>query len=86
MTTNEKLFNIEFYRAADAEESDPDPAFNAEADNPEDLFIALSAFLGEANVRVYQFLHTMEDGSLAYNVIGNHVESLGVAYIVIHYP
>ena len=84
MTTNAKLFEIEFYRAGDAEESDPDPMFKAEADNTEDLFTQLSAF---ANVDHYEY-RECDNGSLMYEVYGHDTADrtifLGVAYVI--YP
>ena len=83
MTTN-KIFEIEFYRAGDDEESDPDPMFATAADNTDTLFTELSAFL---NVDRYEYLDC-DNGNLRYSVYGHDTADnsiyLGVAIVI--YP
>lgn len=94
MTTNAKLFEIEYYDNDQAEESDPDPVFKAEADNTEDLFTKLSEELEHVqgmNVDHYECAGTIETGDLMYHVFVKRGSerrpvpvNVGVAYII--YP
>jgi hypothetical protein len=51
MTTNTNLrYYLEFYLASDAEESDPDPDFDASGMSLRELYVALAKHLGVLEV------------------------------------
>ncbi|AZS06632.1 hypothetical protein SEA_JACOREN57_70 [Mycobacterium phage JacoRen57] len=81
-----KMFSIEFYRASDIEESDPDPMYVIEADNTDDLLTQLETALG-VELTYYQVDVLDEDlengGGIRYNVYDGD-EFIGVALVV--YP
>lgn len=88
MTTNElKMFRIEYYDDDQADESDPDPVFTAEADNTDDLWTALANTLVHVQdcydpTYIYADL---VDRDLRYHVYDNsRKRPIGVAIIV--YP
>lgn len=52
MTTN-AMYHAEYYDASAAEESDPDPVFVTEADNTDDIFVAIANHVGVPIVGTY---------------------------------
>ena len=87
MTTN-KFFQMEYYDDDQAEESDPDPVFTTEADNTEDLFIALSNELEhtqDVKEPTYIFLDVINDSDLRYSVY-DHRRRMSVGVAIVIYP
>lgn len=84
------MYRIEFFHAHDAEESDPDTAFESMADNTDDLECELAAFLklpNDDDIRLTLIPNvTCDDGADVYNVMSIDNDAvLGVAYIsVVH--
>lgn len=85
MTTNERhaIYRIEFFVASDAEESDPDTAFETTGDNTDDLECALAEFLNLPNDDDIRLTWLFNDNSAdVYNVVSVDNDAvLGVAYI-----
>jgi hypothetical protein len=77
------MFNAEYYDAADAEESDPDPAFETTGDNTDDLETELANALNVGNI-VMKWIDRDGDAD-RYRVTNTSNNELGVAYISIDY-
>lgn len=80
------MFTLEFYRASDAEESDPDPMHVIESDNTDDLFTRLESVMG--GELSFSYID-VDDGNIRYNVHDlsgdpDEPENIGVAIVV--YP
>jgi hypothetical protein len=90
MTTNDErhaIYRYEFFRASDAEDSDPDTAFEITADNTDDCETAIATFLNLPNDDDIRFVWIERDADAdRYNVLSiDENESVGVAYVTVEY-
>jgi hypothetical protein len=76
-------FMIEYYDANQAEDSDPDTAFESTADNTDDLETALAAHLSLPNDDDIRLVWLDRDGDAdRWSVVSvDENEELGIAYI-----
>lgn len=86
MTTT-KYFRIEYYDDAQSEDSDPDPVFTSEADNTDDLWVALAEELAHVqSVDDVTYIYAdMIDNDLRYHVY-NHATKSAIGVAIIVYP
>ena len=85
MTTT-KCFAIEYYTDDQSDESDPDPIVSFDADNTDDLFAQLAAWLAVHDLPDVTYIYAdMVDRDLRYHVYDHKTKTpAGVAIVV--YP